>query len=98
MGNFKRYVGTIDFQQGTVTNAETGEIFTFPDWLSDIDTKRRNELDAFLQERDLTAFDQNLPGEKPWFADDWMGIFPARPNRKDQYSYDLGFRSPYPSE
>lgn len=97
MAAFKRYRGTIDFQQGTVTDQETGQIFTFDDWLLFVDDARRDELRTMLESRDLRAFDQNLPGEKPWFGDDWMGIFPARPDRRNEYSYDLGFRSPYVS-
>lgn len=95
---FKRYVGTIDFQEGTIIDQATGIKYTNRDWELYVDTARREELRAALEFRDLSADDQNLPGTKPRFRDDWMGHFPARQKREGLYPYDLGYRSPqYPT-
>lgn len=96
-GSRKQFTGSIDFQQGTITDDETGEVFTVRNWPAHVDSRIIDEMRPWMEERDLRAFDQNLPGEKPLFEDDWFGYFPSRWHNKELYPYDLGFRSPYVS-
>ena len=96
MANFKQYKGDIDFQQGTVTDQETGKIYLYRDWVNFVNDSRRKELQEMLKQRDLRSDAQNLPGNKPYFEDDWFGYFPAQIDQRGKYPYELGFRSPYP--
>lgn len=96
-GHRTQFTGTIDFQQGTVTDDDSGEVFNMREWEDHVDDRIIEEYRPFMEERDLRAFDQNLPGEKPYFIDDWFDEFPSRCHNREQYPYDLGFRSPYES-
>lgn len=90
----RRYVGTWDMAQGTVTD-ESGVVRTYGRYIDHVRDDQRKTLKRLLEQRDITRDDQNLPGDKPWFADDWMGHFPAQVKPVGT-PYELGYRSPAP--
>lgn len=90
----RRYVGTWDMAQGTVTD-ENGVTRTYSRYRDHVEDDQRATLKELLKLRDRTKDDQNLPGDKPWFKDDWMGHFPEQVKPVGT-PYELGYRSPAP--
>lgn len=92
--SLRKRIGQWDMAQGTVTD-ESGTVWKFSRYRDYIEDEQRATLEELLKQRDTTLDDQNLPGRKPWFMDDWMGHFPAQV-KPSGVPYELGYRSPAP--
>jgi hypothetical protein len=91
----REYRGTWDLAQGTVTDDETGEVFVYSEWQIEIDRRIDKTLQDLSAGRNKKRDDINLPGNKPYFEDDWTGKLPSQTKPTGRYPYELGFRGPY---
>lgn len=92
-GNLKGYTGTINFQAGSITDDATGEVYTPHGWQVHIENSIRDDLAQYVEGRNFRSDHQNLPGNKPFFEDDWIKHFPGQTPKLGQYPFELGLGS-----
>jgi hypothetical protein len=76
--SYPKWTGTLDIASGMVTDSVTGEKMPYGLWNSNYQAAL---LQAHFQAnaaRDITSDLQCLNGFKPWFYDDWFGLYPHR--------------------
>jgi len=76
-----KFEGSLDLATGMVTDLATGRVFTQRQWRRYCTTQTIAEHRRACAARDTTSDIQNLPGSKPEFRDDWMGIVPEQKPR-----------------
>lgn len=68
--------GPLDLSTGQVTDSVTGKTESREVWLTRVASFRQGKLETLKANRDETSDIQNLPGIKPEFIDDWLGMGP----------------------
>lgn len=67
-----------DFNAATGAVTYLGETYTIAEWRNFYQTDIISRLKEKTDARDITSDITNLPGEKPFFYDDWYGVIPPR--------------------
>lgn len=77
-----------EFDPATGAVTYLGETYTIHEWRNMIQTERLSALQEMNDNRDESSDIQNLPGNKPYFEDTWLGrMRPRKPRRG--YTFQL---------
>lgn len=79
---FRIRSGVVNLKHATIIDDETGEEMCLVDWTKEIDAEQRAALAEMQENRDQSSELVNLPGDKPYFEQDY-GLIPEPTAKQD---------------